>query len=59
MLILDVRNRLIREHRASEGSLTASSVHPTEVFKIAIIKSAANVIFLHNYPSAGPHDLLQ
>ena len=54
VLILDARNRLIREHRASEGSLTASIVHPREVFKLAIIESAASVIFLHNHPSGDP-----
>lgn len=54
VLILDARNRLIRKHRASEGSLTASIVHPREVFKMAIIESAASVIFLHNHPSGDP-----
>ena len=54
VLILDARNRLKREHRASEGSLTASIVHPREVFKMAIIESAASVIFLHNHPSGDP-----
>jgi DNA repair protein RadC len=54
VLMLDARNRLIKEQRVSEGSLTASIVHPREVFKMAIIESAASVIFLHNHPSGDP-----
>ena len=54
VLMLDARNRLIREQRVSEGSLTASVVHPREVFRLAIIESAASVIFLHNHPSGDP-----
>jgi DNA repair protein RadC len=54
VLMLDARNRLIKEQRVSEGSLTASIVHPREVFKMAIIESAASVIFMHNHPSGDP-----
>ena len=54
VLMLDARNRLIREQRVSEGSLTASIVHPREVYRLAIIESAASVIFLHNHPSGDP-----
>jgi DNA repair protein RadC len=54
VLMLDARNKLIREHRVSEGSLTASIVHPREVFRLAICESAASVIFLHNHPSGDP-----
>ena len=54
VLMLDARNRLIKEHRVSEGSLTASIVHPREVFRLAICESAASVIFMHNHPSGDP-----
>jgi DNA repair protein RadC len=54
VLMLDARNQLIREKRVSEGSLTASIVHPREVFRLAICESAASVIFLHNHPSGCP-----
>ena len=54
VLLLDARNRLIKEVSVSEGSLTASIVHPREVFKPAILESAASVIFLHNHPSGDP-----
>jgi DNA repair protein RadC len=40
--------------RISEGSLTASIVHPREVFSAVVRESAAGVIFLHNHPSGDP-----
>ena len=53
-LLLDGRNRLIRLVRISEGSLTASVVHPREAFLPAVRASAASVIFAHNHPSGDP-----
>ena len=53
-LMLDVKNRLIREARISEGTLSASLVHPREAFRDAIKEAAASVIFVHNHPS-GDH----
>jgi len=50
-LLLDVKNRLIRDVTVSQGSLTQSIVHPREVFEPAIRDSAASVIFVHNHPS--------
>ena len=40
--------------RISEGSLTASIVHPREVFSAIIKESAAAVLFVHNHPSGDP-----
>ena len=51
VLLLDARNRLIREVTISSGSLTASIVHPRDVFRSAVIESAVSVIFIHNHPS--------
>jgi DNA repair protein RadC len=53
-LLLDGKNRLIRQVRISEGSLTASVVHPREAFLPAVRVSAAAVIFAHNHPSGDP-----
>lgn len=53
-LLLDGKNRLIRRVRISEGSLTASVVHPREAFLPAVRASAASVIFAHNHPSGDP-----
>lgn len=50
-LYLDGKHRVVLEQTISEGSLTASLVHPREAFVPAIQASAAAVIFLHNHPS--------
>ncbi len=50
-LLLDIKNRLIRDVTISQGSLNQSIVHPREVFQPAIRDSAASVIFVHNHPS--------
>jgi DNA repair protein RadC len=53
-LLLDGKNRVIREVQVSEGSLTASIVHPREVFAPVVRESAAAVLFVHNHPSGDP-----
>lgn len=53
-LLLDSKNRVLREVRISEGSLTASIVHPREVFAPVVRESAAAVLFVHNHPSGDP-----
>ena len=52
--LLDAQNGLLRDVVISEGTLSASLVHPREVFKPAILESAASVILLHNHPSGDP-----
>jgi len=52
--LLDAQNGLLRDLVISEGTLSASLVHPREVFKPAILESAASVILLHNHPSGDP-----
>ncbi|MGE0823268.1 MAG: DNA repair protein RadC [Candidatus Binatia bacterium] len=54
VLLLDAKNRKIKDVRVSEGSLTSSLVHPREVFHPIIRESAAAVIFIHNHPSGDP-----
>jgi DNA repair protein RadC len=53
-LLLDAKNRVLREIQVSEGSLNASIVHPREVFAPVIRESAAAVLFVHNHPSGDP-----
>jgi DNA repair protein RadC len=53
-LFLDTKHRLVAERVISEGSLTASIVHPRELFKEAIAVSANSVIVVHNHPSGDP-----
>ncbi len=53
-LLLDGKNRIIREVRISEGSLNQSIVHPREVFNPAVRDSAAALILVHNHPTGDP-----
>ncbi|MBZ0157271.1 MAG: DNA repair protein RadC [Alphaproteobacteria bacterium] len=53
-VLLDAKNRLLRECKISEGTLTNSLIHPREAFKEAVKESAASVIFVHNHPSGDP-----
>lgn len=53
-LLLNTKNCIIREVTISEGSLSASIVHPREAFAPAIKESAASIIFVHNHPSGDP-----
>ncbi|MEW6557551.1 MAG: DNA repair protein RadC [Elusimicrobiota bacterium] len=48
---LNARNEILKRDFVSIGTLSASLVHPREVFKPAIEYSAASVIFVHNHPS--------
>lgn len=52
--MLDAKNRILRDCRISEGTLTNSIIHPREAFRDAIRESAASVIFVHNHPSGDP-----
>lgn len=51
VLLLDQKNRILREEKISVGTLTESLVHPREVFGPAIRESAAALVFVHNHPS--------
>ncbi|RMF61130.1 MAG: JAB domain-containing protein [Calditrichaeota bacterium] len=51
ILILNSANVVMRDVKISEGTLNASLVHPREVFKEAILESAASIILVHNHPS--------
>jgi DNA repair protein RadC len=53
-LLLDQKHQVVGIHTVSMGSLTASVVHPREVFKSAILANAAAIICGHNHPSGDP-----
>ena len=50
-LTLDGANRLIAKRIITIGTLTASLVHPREVFAEAITDRAASIVVAHNHPS--------
>ncbi|MCL2085579.1 DNA repair protein RadC [Candidatus Saccharibacteria bacterium] len=50
-ITLDGANRVIKKRVITIGTLTASLVHPREVFADAITDRAASIIVVHNHPS--------
>lgn len=52
--VLDTQHRLERDVTVTRGLLSASLVHPREVFREAIAERAASVILVHNHPSGDP-----
>ncbi|MFH2203210.1 MAG: DNA repair protein RadC [Elusimicrobiota bacterium] len=52
---LSADNGLLHRETVSIGTLTASLVHPREVFAPALERSAAAVLVAHNHPSGNPH----
>jgi DNA repair protein RadC len=53
-LYLNTKNQVIHKQTIFIGSLNASIVHPREVFREALKRSAASIIALHNHPSGDP-----
>jgi DNA repair protein RadC len=51
---LDQRRRLAGWFTVSVGCLSASLVHPREVFGPALVSGAASLILTHNHPSGDP-----
>lgn len=54
VVLLDGRHRVLRHQLVSQGTLTASLVHPREVFRPAVRDSAAALVLVHNHPSGDP-----
>jgi DNA repair protein RadC len=58
-LLLNTQHRIIRDVLVTRGILDASLIHPREVFRGAIVESAAGVILVHNHPSGDPTPSLE
>jgi DNA repair protein RadC len=54
VILLNCRKKIIGINTVSIGHLTASLVHPREVFKPAILANASCIILAHNHPSGDP-----
>ena len=50
-LLLSAKGDIISIEHISTGELSSTVVHPREVFSMAVRKSAAAVVFVHNHPS--------
>jgi DNA repair protein RadC len=53
-LLLNSQHRVIRDLPVTRGILDASLIHPREVFRGAILESAAAIVLVHNHPSGDP-----
>nr|WP_305037438.1 DNA repair protein RadC [Gracilibacillus salinarum] len=53
-MFLDTKNQIIHRQTIFIGSLNASIVHPREVYREAVKRSAASIICAHNHPSGDP-----
>jgi DNA repair protein RadC len=51
---LSAANKVVYREVVSIGTLTASLVHPREVFRTAIKRCCAGIIVAHNHPSGEP-----
>ncbi|WP_245937458.1 RadC family protein [Saliterribacillus persicus] len=50
-IFLNTKNQVIHHQTIFIGSLNASIVHPREVYREAVKRSAASIIVAHNHPS--------
>lgn len=53
-LFLNVKNEILHKETIFIGSLNSSIVHPRELFREAVKRSAASIICAHNHPSGNP-----
>lgn len=54
LLHLDTKHCVMGDEVVSVGSLNASIVHPREIFKSAVKRSASGILCIHNHPSGDP-----
>lgn len=53
-LLLDVRNRLIRDVECYRGTIDRAMVEPRGILRQALVEDAVGVILYHNHPSGDP-----
>ncbi len=53
-LLLDSKNRLVKDAPLFRGTLSHAAVAPAPLFRQAILAGAAGVILYHNHPSGDP-----
>lgn len=54
VVLLDSRHRVLRTSVLTTGTLNATMVEPRDVFREAVLGSAAAVVVFHNHPSGDP-----
>jgi len=51
VLILNTRRKIKGHYFVSVGTMDTILCHPREIFRLAIMASAASIILMHNHPS--------
>jgi len=51
VLILNIRRKIKGHYFVSVGTMDTILCHPREIFRLAIMASAASIIIMHNHPS--------
>ena len=54
VILLNTRRRVKGHQLVTIGSMDTLLVHPREVFRVAVVGSAAAVLIMHNHPSGDP-----
>ena len=54
VLTLNTRNRILSEDLCALGGINTVHVHPSQVVRQAVLRSAPSIICLHNHPSGDP-----
>lgn len=54
LVMLDNKNRIIKDIVISQGTVNASILSPREIFLIALRYKAVYILILHNHPSGDP-----
>lgn len=55
LVLLDSKNRLLKDVILSSGTVNATIVSPREIFIQAVKENATNIMMLHNHPSGDPN----
>ena len=54
VLFLNVKIEVLHKQTIFIGSLNSSIVHPRDIFREAVKRSAASIVVSHNHPSGNP-----
>lgn len=58
ILHMDVKNQLLDAELHSIGDVDSSGIYPRQVFRSALLRNAAALVFCHNHPSGDPEPSL-
>ncbi|KRL97988.1 JAB domain-containing protein [Liquorilactobacillus satsumensis] len=54
VILLDIKNQILESRSVFKGTLDAATVHPREIFSLALRYHAAHIMVVHNHPSGDP-----